>query len=121
MAKYIKANSMVAEFLGVEKVRVKTKDNCYLLWQADMLAFGPLTQLEESAAAIGAIVLTPREAKTEQDGIILRELPTATDERFIAQSVRDNAEEVSATDSEQLQEEAESVEPDTVEGATVNE
>ncbi|MCM1022423.1 MAG: hypothetical protein NC403_09500, partial [Muribaculaceae bacterium] len=54
----------------------------YILWQGDMLAFGPLTRLTDTLAAIGAIALMPHEAREEQDGTTLRVLPEATDPRF---------------------------------------
>jgi hypothetical protein len=83
MPSYIKVNRLVASHLGLTEIRVHTNDDCYLLWQADMLAFGSLSEMWASAARIGALVLTPQEAKTEQDGTTLRELPVATDEQFI--------------------------------------
>ena len=44
MARYIKANRLVAEFLHLENDRNKLNDGNYLLWQQDMLEFGPLPQ-----------------------------------------------------------------------------
>lgn len=83
MARYIKANPKVAVFLRVENERNTVKDGNYLLWQADMLKFGPLTQLNETLAQIGGIALMAHEAREEQDGIVTRLLPRATDPRFI--------------------------------------
>jgi hypothetical protein len=83
MPSYIKVNRLVASHLGLTEIRVHTNDDCYLLWQADMLAFGSLGEMWASAARIGALVLTPQEARTEQDGTTLRELPVATDEQFV--------------------------------------
>lgn len=83
MARYIKANSLVAKFLNLQNDRLLLKDGNYILWQADMLAFGPLVRLNETLASIGAIALMPHEAKQEQDGIVTRPLPEATDPRFI--------------------------------------
>lgn len=83
MAKYIKANRKVAEKLQLTEVRQKTKDGCFLLWQADMLTFGPLYDIYENAAKIGALVLEPWEAREEQDGSKLRTLPEATLEEFV--------------------------------------
>ena len=83
MARYIKANPKVAVFLRVENERNTVKDGNYLLWQADMLKFGPLTQLNETLAQIGGIALMAHEAREEQDGIVIRPLPRATDPRFI--------------------------------------
>ena len=83
MARYIKANPRVAAFLGLMRDRNTVTDGNYLLWQADMLAFGPLTQLQETLEQIGGIALLPHEARQEQDGTVVRPLPTATDPRFI--------------------------------------
>jgi hypothetical protein len=82
MARYIKANPKVAQFLNLQNDRNTVKDGNYILWQSDLLAFGPLTRLSETLAAIGAIALMPHEAREEQDGTQLRPLPTATDPRF---------------------------------------
>lgn len=83
MARYIKANSKVAKFLNLESDRNTVKDGNYLLWQSDMLAFGPLTQLADTLAQIGGIALLAHEAREEQDGTVTRPLPQATDERFV--------------------------------------
>lgn len=82
MARYIKANPKVAQFLNLQNDRNTVKDGNYILWQNDLLAFGPLTRLSETLAAIGAIALMPHEAREEQDGVKMRPLPTATDPRF---------------------------------------
>lgn len=82
MAYYIKANHLVAEFLKLDNVRLKLSDGNYMLWQADMLAFGPLTELKAACESIGAIMLMPHEARQEQDGTTCRTLPPATDARF---------------------------------------
>lgn len=82
MAYYIKANHLVAEFLKLDNVRLKLRDGNYMLWQADMLAFGPLTELKAACVSIGAIMLMPHEARQEQDGTTCRTLPPATDARF---------------------------------------
>lgn len=95
MARYIKANPKVAKFLHLENDRNTVKDGNYILWQADMLAFGPLTQLPSILLQIGAIALMPHEAREEQDGTTTRELPTATDARFVI-----DAAETEATETE---------------------
>ena len=82
MARYIKANPKVAAFLGLTRDRNTVKDGNYLLWQADMLAFGPLTQLQETLTQIGGLALLAHEAREEQDGTVTRPLPTPTDPRF---------------------------------------
>ena len=83
MAKYIKANPLVAKYLGLEGDRNTVSDGNYLLWQGDMLAFGKLAELYDIAARIGALVLEPYEARQEQDGTTIRPLPIATDTRFV--------------------------------------
>lgn len=83
MARYIKANPKVAAYLNLQNDRNTVKDGNYILWQSDLLAFGPLTRLPETLAEIGAVALMPHEAREEQDGTNLRSLPVATDPRFI--------------------------------------
>lgn len=86
MARYIKANPLVAEYLQLKNDRNTVSDGNYLLWQNDMLKFGPLTQLTETLAKIGGISLMPHEARQEQDGTVVRTLPIATDSRFKVQT-----------------------------------
>ena len=94
MARYIKANPKVAKYLHLENDRNTVKDGNYLLWQADMLAFGRLTQLSEILTQIGGLALQAYEARQEQDGTVCRELPTATDPRFVIETAA--TEEVAA-------------------------
>ena len=86
MARYIKANPKVAEFLHLENDRNRVTDGNYLLWQADILAFGKLIDLPEILEQIGGIALLAHEAREEQDGTVVRPLPTATDPRFIIET-----------------------------------
>lgn len=99
MARYIKANPKVAKYLHLENDRNQVKDGNYLLWQADMLAFGRLTELPETLEKIGGIALQAYEARQEQDGTVSRELPTATDSRFVVEK-KENAEEPAATEKQ---------------------
>lgn len=82
MARYIKVNPKVAQYLHLESDRNRVKDGNYLLWQADILPFGRLTELPEILERIGGIALLAGEARQEQDGIVIHELPEATDEAF---------------------------------------
>ena len=82
MARYIKVNPKVAQYLNLENDRNTVADGNYLLWQADMLEFGPLTELNNTLAMIGGLALMPHEAREEQDGTVIRPLPEPTDERF---------------------------------------
>lgn len=108
MARYIKANPLVAKYLNLENDRNTVKDGNYILWQNDMLAFGPLTQLGATLAAIGAIALMPHEAREEQDGTNCRALPIATDERFIvAPAVVEEAEQADNTNEAPTEDEGE--------------
>lgn len=77
-----------------------------MLWQADMLAFGRLTELPQILEQIGGIALAAHEARQEQDGIVCRELPTATDDRFVVEKDETEAEQ------------PETIEPGDTEGET---
>lgn len=110
MARYIKANPKVAKFLNMESDRNTVKDGNYLLWQADMLAFGPLTQLADTLQQIGGIALLPHEAREEQDGTVTRPLPQAADPRFI---VEPTGSETNAGESETDGQQAEGDTPET--------
>lgn len=89
MARYIKANPKVAQYLRLENDRNRVADGNYLLWQADMLAFGKLTDLPLILGQIGAIALAAHEAREEQDGTVIRELPIAEDPRFVVEPAED--------------------------------
>lgn len=108
MARYIKANRKVAEFLHLESDRNTVSDGNYLLWQADMLAFGPLMQLSETLVQIGGIALLAHEAKEEQDGTVCRPLPVPADPRFIIEEPepKQEAEPVNDPESETTEETA---------------
>ena len=93
MARYIKANPKVAQFLRVENDRNQVKDGNYLLWQADILPLGRLTDLPHILEQIGGIALMAHEARQEQDGTVLRELPTAKDPRFVVEKDETPAED----------------------------
>ena len=106
MARYIKANPKVAQFLRVENDRNQVSDGNYLLWQADMLAFGTLVDLPLILQQIGGISLMAHEARQEQDGTVLRELPTATGPRFVVEKDETPAED-EANNTEVAEEPAE--------------
>lgn len=82
MPYYVKANKLVANYLGKSQERNQLKDGNYLLWQADLQPFGSLSRLQDIAKEIGGLLLTSAQAREEQDGVTLRSLPTATDVRF---------------------------------------
>ena len=87
--------------MKVENDRNKVKDGNYLLWQADMQAFGKLIDLPEILEQIGGIALMAHEAREEQDGTVIRPLPTATDPRFIVEPAEAPAEGSAAVENEQ--------------------
>ena len=107
MARYIKANPKVAAFLHLENDRNTVKDGNYLLWQGDMLAFGPLTQLSVTLEQIGGIALLAHEAREEQEGTVTRELPIATDERFVVETPAETNTTESTTTEETVNTEKE--------------
>lgn len=118
MARYIKANPLVAKYLNLENDRNAVKDGNYILWQGDMLAFGPLTRLNETLAAIGAIALMPHEAREEQDGTATRALPEATDPRFVVSApvmeiTEDETPDTAENNEPQTPTEGEEAEPET--------
>ena len=127
MARYIKANPKVAQFLRVENDRNQVSDGNYLLWQADMLAFGTLVDLPLILQQIGGISLMAHEARQEQDGTVVRELPTATDPRFVVEKDETPAEdeanntEVAEEPAEQPTEVAEEPAEQPTEGAAESE
>lgn len=84
--------------MHLENDRNKVSDGNYLLWQADMAAFGCIVDLPLILEQIGAIALMAHEAKQEQDGTVCRELPVATDPRFIVET--DNQEPEAAQEPE---------------------
>ena len=114
MARYIKANPKVAQFLRVENDRNQVKDGNYLLWQADILPLGRLTDLPQILEQIGGIALMAHEARQEQDGTVLRELPTATDPRFVVEKDETPAED-EAKNTEVAEEPAEQLTDGTAE------
>lgn len=113
MARYIKANPKVAEFLHLENDRNRVSDGNYLLWQADILAFGKLIDLPAILEQIGGIALMAHEAKEEQDGTVVRPLPTATDPRFIIETVEAENEDEASEETNGQSEENNEDEPET--------
>lgn len=115
MARYIKANPKVAQYLRLENDRNRVADGNYLLWQADMLAFGKLTDLPLILGQIGAIALAAHEAREEQDGTVIRELPVAEDPRFVVEPAEDPetaAEDPEAGEDPQPETEAPAKDPE---------
>lgn len=105
MARYIKVNPKVAQYLHLESDRNRVKDGNYLLWQADILPFGRLTELPEILERIGGVALLAGEARQEQDGIVIHELPEATDEAFKIVVVKQPEKETD-TDNQEVEQPA---------------
>lgn len=116
MARYIKANPLVAQYLQLEDERNKVSDGNYLFWQNDMLKFGPLTQLNDILVKIGGIALMPHEARSEQDGTICRPLPRATDARF-QQPIKANVDDAIVGDNTDTEQGANGESENTEQGA----
>ena len=112
MARYIKANPLVARYLNLDNERNTVSDGNYLFWQADMLKFGPLTQLNDILVKIGGLALSPHEAREEQDGTVCRQLPLATDARF-QQPIKANVNDAVVTPSGSETEEQPSTDTDS--------
>lgn len=113
MAFYIKANPIVARHLGLTELRNQVPDGNYMLWQADMMAFGSLTALDDTLARIGAVALTPVEARREQDGAEIRPLPRALDPLYVYPP--ETEETGKHEETEQPEETTETITPETSE------
>ncbi len=107
MAYYIKANYLVAQYLGVADKRVQFPDGHYLLWQGDVARFDNLIYLDSICARIGAVKLTPQQAKAEQQGKTCRSLPTATEDRFVLPSSTDESTDSTVSDESESSNEGE--------------
>lgn len=81
---YVKVNRKVAEFIGQSKWHPQMPDGNYLLFISELKRIDRdvMAHREETAAAIGAVLLTDPQAAEEQRGTACRALPEATDPRF---------------------------------------
>lgn len=112
MAFWIKANTLVVEHIGMTSSRNQLRDGNWLLYQNDLLKLnmGSLVHAGEICETIGALMLNHDQAKQEQDGLVVRSLPIATDRRFVinqSQQIQadgevDNGESM-ITDSEDVE------------------
>lgn len=82
---YVKVNRKVAEFIGQTKWHPQMPDGNYLIFISELKRIDRdvLAHREETAAAIGAVLLTDPQASQEQRGLVCTPLPEATDPRFI--------------------------------------
>lgn len=116
---YYKANPKVAEDLQVTALRRKLDDGNYILWFADMIELAKRLGVwgeDTVATMVGAVPLTPIQAKEEQDGKILRELPVPTVEKYVMPATTEGEDAV----QEELPDE-EPVATDSVADASVDE
>ena len=82
MAYYVKCNDKTYQYIGAPTERVALEDGNHLAWQADFSKFPEWPDLRTIAAKTGSLLLSPSEARDEQDGVTCRELPEATEEMF---------------------------------------
>ena len=86
MIYYYKVNEAVVRKLGLTEVRKRLQDGNYIIWFLDMkslmIELGS-ESFDELKAQVGALSLTPLEAKQEQDGKVLRNMPEPTLPEFV--------------------------------------
>lgn len=83
---YMKINERVKAALGGGgKYMPSTADGNYLAFATAIKQIDPtfLAHPQETAAALGGVLLSDPEAKEEQTGKVIRPLPVATDPRFV--------------------------------------
>lgn len=89
MIYYYKVNETVVRKLGLTEVRKRLQDGNYIIWFLDMkslmIELGS-ESFDDLKAQVGALALTPLEAKEEQDGKVLRNLPEPTLPEFVMSS-----------------------------------
>lgn len=91
MPHYVKCNEKTYQRIGAPLNRVRTKDGCYLAWQADFTCFPEWPDMNAVASRTGSLLLQPTQAREEQDGSVLRPLPVATDEDFVMETAPDDS------------------------------
>jgi hypothetical protein len=86
MIYYYKVNEAVVRKLGLTEVRKRLQDGNYIIWFLDMkslmMELGS-DSFDELKAQVGALSLTPLEAKQEQDGKVMRNMPEPTLPEFV--------------------------------------
>ncbi len=115
MAYYVKCNDKTYQCIGAPTERVALEDGNHLAWQADFSKFPEWPDLRTIAAKTGSLLLSPSEARDEQDGVTCRELPEATEEMFrVAKEVpEEESEETPEAPTEPSDKSAQSDESDT--------
>lgn len=116
MIYYYKVNESVVRKLGLTEVRKRLQDGNYIIWFLDMkslmIELGS-ESFDELKAQVGALSLTPLEAKQEQDGKVLRNMPEPTLPEFVMSST-------GATQDTETEPEAVETAPEPVADATQN-
>lgn len=118
--KYIKANPLVAGYLGLKSVRFRLPDGNYALYYNDFQRLGRYGDYERLLEETGSIFLSGAEVAAEQKGGFPHSLPDATLPQFFVERPP-MPEEDEATDpwnadpeeTESEEEEAENIETDT--------
>ncbi len=106
---YVKVNRKVAEFIGQSKWHPQMPDGNYLLFISELKRIDRdvMAHREETAAAIGAVLLTDPQAAEEQRGTACRALPEATDPRFrMDPTLQESPEEQPGEEEQPEQEES---------------
>lgn len=116
MIYYYKVNEAVVRKLGLTEVRKRLQDGNYIIWFLDMkslmIELGS-ESFDDLKAQVGALALTPLEAKEEQDGKVLRNLPEPTLLEFVMSST-------GATQDAEPEPETSGTSPEPVADATQN-
>ncbi len=107
--RYIKANPLVAAYLGLAGSRRREWDGNFILVSADIMPLGAITDIGRLCAEYGMRVMTTEEMIREQNGIETYPLPEALNPNFRmpaeAEETGDGAQEPAetpeATDPEQ--------------------
>lgn len=99
--RYIKANPLVAAYLGLAGSRRRERDGNFILVSADTMPLGPITDIGRLCAEYGMRVMTTEEMIREQNGIETYPLPEAQNPNFRmpaeAEEAGDGAQEPAET------------------------
>lgn len=99
--RYIKANPLVAAYLGLAGSRRREWDGNFILVSADIMPLGPITDIGRLCAEYGMRVMTTEEMIREQNGIETYPLPEAQNPNFRmpaeAEEAGDGAQEPAET------------------------
>lgn len=115
-AVFVLVSPFVAKKMGLYCTRLKMPDGNVLLYQSDLLVFGPLFRVREYAARIGGTVLNDPEAAAVSRGESSPALPVPTDPEYIdpepAPEVVDERSDEGADENTNESESADNVDTD---------